>query len=75
MAPRLGRLSFLPRDYVDDSDLDGIISEIMERTKDEPQQLVARRRMEEELDEFRLCRAIEKSRADTGWGASDSDSD
>ena len=47
----------------------------MERTKDEAPQVVARRQREEELDEIRLRQAIEESRADKGWGASDSDSD
>ena len=41
----------------------------MERTKDEQQQLVSCREMEEELNEFRFCQAIEGSRADMGWGA------
>ena len=73
LAPRAGRVGLLPGDYVDDGDLDWVTAELMERTKDEQQQLVARRQMEEELNEFRYRHAIEESLADMPWGASDFD--
>ena len=73
-APRAGR-GLLPGDFVDDGDLDWVTAELMERTKDEQQQLEADREMKRELYEYRYRQAIEESKADIPWGASDSDSD
>ena len=75
IAPALVLPGFLPEDYVNDGELEDVMAEVMERTKEEAQQVTARRQRKEELDEIRLRQAIEASRADRGWGVSDSDSD
>jgi len=54
-APRAGR-GLLPGDFVDDGDLDWVTAELMERTKDEQQQLEADREMKRELYEYKPSR-------------------
>jgi hypothetical protein len=72
-APRAGR-GYLPGDFVDDVDLDWVTAELMERTKDEPQQLEADREMKRKLYEYQYRQAIEESKANIPWGSSDFDS-
>jgi hypothetical protein len=68
-APRDGR-GYLPGDFVDDVDLDWVTAELMERTKDNPQQLKADREMKTKLYEYQCRQAIEESKADIPWGSS-----
>ena len=76
IAPVLVPSGFLPEDYVNDGELEDVMAEVMDRSKEEAQRVAARRQREEELNEIRLRQAIEASRADRGCGApSDSDSD
>jgi hypothetical protein len=73
-APRAWR-GYLPGDFVDDVDLDWVTAELLERTKDEQKQLEADREMKKKLYEYQYRHAIEESKADIPWGATDSDSD
>ena len=73
-APRAWR-GYLPGDFVDDVDLDWVTAELLERTKDEQKQLEADREMKKKLYEYQYLHAIEESKADIPWGATDSDSD
>ena len=65
-----------PGDYVHDDDLAWITAEMIERIKEEQQQLDARCEMEEELDELRLQQGLEASRNPVfDISSDDSDSD
>ena len=70
LPPRAGS-GLLRADFVDDGDLEWATAEILERSKDEHAEHVKRRKVEEELNELRLCEGIELSRVDMSWGASD----
>ena len=48
---------------------------MMERTKDEQKQIEADREMKRKLYEYEYRQAIEESKADIPWGATDSDFD
>ena len=72
-AAGLAGRGYLPGDFVDEKDLDWVTAEVIERTKDEPQQLEADREMKQRLYDLQYRQAIEASRAHMPWGASDSD--
>jgi hypothetical protein len=61
---------YLPGDFIDDVDLDWVTAELIESTKDEPQQLEADREMKRKLYEYQYRQAIEESKADIPWGSS-----
>ena len=69
-APFDWRAGYLPGDFVEDGDLDWVLER---RINDEQKELEANRAMKEELYEFQYRKAIEESKADIPWGASDSD--
>ena len=69
------RAGLLPGDFADEEDLPWIIDEVIQRSKEQQQELDVRRHLEEELDEILLEKALEELRDEVIDVGSDSDFD
>ena len=74
----LGRqpsVSLIPADFADDDNLPWITNEVIQRSKEHEQELEARRRLEQELDDIHLEKGIQTSLHGPIYIGSVSDSD